>query len=511
MLPIAKIINNKMYSLDENITSSQETYIYENDQLGWEILRRGLTFILIVACKKIDKNVEIKVMHSLNKGLFCKIVSKNILDPLKIKKEMQKLIDRSVPFKNIKMPKTEVLNILKKQNNKKDKYFLFAYQSEDIVEINELDGIYDYFYGILPPNTSFCKTFDLVGVSDNNVILLPPQRENPQKTIKIQNCSKLIDIYNERKEWAEIMGVNLISDINKIISDNNQKELIEITEALHERKIADIAKKIIDSKKRIILIAGPSSSGKTTFCHRLAIQLLTYGIKPKTISVDNYFKNNDKQKVDENGVPDFESLDALDLSLLNDNLGDMLDEKSVTLPIFNFKTGKREWDNKKTKLNKDEILLIEGLHCLNPKLTYNISKEFKYNIYISELTQLNLDNHNRIPTTDLRLCRRLIRDFYHRNTTPEQNFQLWDKVRIGEKKYIFPFQEHADSIFNSELSYELNVLKKYALPLLLTVDKKSTYYQKAQEMITMFSYVKTLEDETFIPPNSIIKEFLPQK
>ena len=509
---IAKIINNKIYPMDTNIISSKIQFITEQDEMGWNILRRGLTFIFIVACKKIDSESDVKIMHSLNKGLYCKVNSSLSLKAKDIKEKMQEIILADLPFKNIQMPKNEVLELLKKESKKKDKYFLFSHKDTEIVELNELDGIYDYFYGILPPSTKHNKVFDLVDVKEKNCfILLPPERSNPEKVIPLQNSEKLCKVYDERKKWAEISGVNLLSDLNKIVSDKNHKELIEITEALHERKIADIAEEITKSNKKIILIAGPSSSGKTTFCHRLSIQLKTYNIVPKSISVDDYFKNNEELLPEEDGKPDFESINTIDLELLNNHLKKLLDGEEIDSPTFNFKTGKKEWLGNKLKLNKNEVLILEGLHCLNPAMTSKVKEDDKFYIYISAMTQVNLDNHNRISTTDLRFCRRLIRDYYYRGVAPQQTFELWNNVRKGERNNIFPFQEKAQCLFNSELSYEINVLKKFALPLLNNIDKHSEYYAKAQELIEMFSYVKTLDDLYYIPPNSILKEFLPKE
>lgn len=509
---IAKKINNTIYPLNADITSVNTEYITSKDELGWAILRRGLTFIFIVACKRLNPKAEVKVMHSLNRGLYCKVLSEEKLSLMDIKNKMKEIIDKDLPFKNIKMPKEEVLDLLKVNTFVKDKYYLFAHKDTEIVELNELDGVYDYFYGVLPPSTRFNSVFDIQGIKGktNEFIVLTSQRENPDKVLPLQICDKICDVYEERKHWAEITGINLLSDLNKVVSDNNHKDLIEMTEALHERKIAEIASKINDSKKKVVLIAGPSSSGKTTFCHRLSVQLRTYGLSPKSISVDDYFHNNNELPLEEDGKPDFENITALDTELLNEHIVDLLSGKEIEVPVFNFLTGMREWSGKKMKLKENELLILEGIHCLNPAMTEKVPEDLKYYIYISALTQVNIDFHNRISTTDLRFCRRLVRDFYYRGASPERTFELWQNVRKGEKKYIFPYQETAMSVFNSELSYEINVLKKYAVPLLEKIPRSSVYFSKAQELLDMFSYVKTLEDHRFIPPNSILKEFLPK-
>lgn len=512
---VAKKIGGIIYPLNENIVSKKVEDISITDHMGWNIVRRGLTFIFLVACKKIDKNSDVKVMHSLNKGLYCKVLSDKIFTANEIKSEMKKIIEKDLPFNNVRTTKEELLELLQELNPQKDKYYLFAYRDDNsnIVELNQLDDICDYFYGILPPSTKYCQVFDLKEAKDNEFILIPPDRENPQETVKIQNISKLSEVYEERKHWAEISGVNLLSDINKIIADKKQKDIIEIAEALHERKIADIASKVVESKKRIVLIAGPSSSGKTTFCHRLAIQLRTHGLKPKTISVDDYFKDNRCLPIEEDGLPDFEAITAIDLELLNKDIKKLLAGEEIDMPTFNFKLGKPEYLGHKMQLKEDEILMLEGIHSLNPEMTYDIPEDVKFYIYISAMTQVNLDNHNRISTTDLRFCRRLVRDYYYRGADPASTFLFWDNVRKGERKNIFPYQESGECLFNSELCYEINVLKQFAVPLLKQIDKNKNpeYYPKAQELIELFSYVKTLEDLSNIPPNSILKEFLPKE
>ena len=513
---VAKKIGGVIYPLNEDIVSKNIENITVKDEMGWNIIRRGLTFIFLVACKKIDENADVKVMHSLNKGLYCKVISNHIFTAKEIKNQMEDLIKKDLPFKNVRTTKEELLELLQKLNPHKDKYYLFAYKDEEdgeIAELNQLDGVCDYFYGILPPSTEYCKVFDLKDVAGkkNHFVLLPQDRENPDKVIPLQNLTKIAEVYEERKHWAEISGVNLLSDINKIVVDKAHKDIIEITEALHERKIADIATKVAESKKKVVLIAGPSSSGKTTFCHRLAIQLRTHGLKPKTISVDDYFRDNKTLPLQENGLPDFEDISTIDLPLLNSDMKKLLNGEEIECPTFNFKEGKPEYLGHKMVLKDDEILMLEGIHALNPEMTYDVPEDSKFYIYISALTQVNLDNHNRISTTDLRFCRRLVRDYYYRGASPEDTFFLWINVRKGEKKNIFPYQESGECVFNSELSYEINVLKKFAVPLLKQIDKNKhpEFYPKAQELLEMFSYVKTLEDLSFIPPNSILKEFLP--
>lgn len=513
---VAKKIDGVIYPLSENIISEKYEYIYSTDEIGWNILRRGLTFIMLVACKKICADADIKVMHSMNKGLYCKVLSEKIFTVTEIKSKMLELIKKDLIFKNIRMPKKEALAFLEKQNVHKDKYYLFAHRKGgDIVELNELDGVIDYFYGVLPHSTSACSVFDLKPVEnkENNFILLPCDRTNPSKVLAIQNVDKISNVFEERKHWAEISGINLLSDLNKVVVDGNQKDIIEITEALHERKIADIAKEVVESKKRVVLIAGPSSSGKTTFCHRLAIQLRTHGLKPKTISVDDYFRDNRTLPVMEDGLPDFEDINTIDLPLLNKDLKSLLNGEEIECPTFNFHEGKPEYKGHKMQLFENEILMLEGIHALNPEMTSGVEEKDKFYIYISALTQVNLDNHNRISTTDLRFCRRLIRDFYYRGASPEATFALWKNVRKGERKNIFPYQEKGECVFNSELSYEINVLKKFAVPLLEQINKEEhpEFYPKAQELLDMFSYVKTLDDLSYIPPNSILKEFLPKE
>jgi len=471
---------------------------------------RTLTLIYIKACKDIFNDTDVSIKHSMNKGLYIELEHKHIANSKqleKIKCRMQEIIDSKKPI-NTMFLTVEQANEIFANQQMIDKIELLKYVDKDTIRVYEIDGYYDMFYGYLAPNTEFVNKFDLK-IFYPGIILNFPTRENNFELPEYIEQKKLSIVFKEAEDWGEIMDVAYVGALNKKIANNTIDDMIRINEALHEKKIAYIADEITNDKNiKIVVIAGPSSSGKTTFAQRLSIQLRVNGKKTFALSLDDYFVDRNLTPKDENGDFDFETIDALDIQLFNEQLLNLMSCDEVTIPNYNFKTGKREYTRNSIKLTNDHIILIEGIHGLNEKLTKNIPQINKFKIYISALTQLNIDNHNRISTSDLRLIRRIVRDNTHRGNNVIKTMELWDNVVKGTEKYIFPYQENADAIFNSALVYELCVLKKYAEPLIMEIQEDSIFYAEKQRLLKFFSYFMTIEDESAISNTSILREFI---
>lgn len=470
---------------------------------------RTLQFILVKSVLDLFPDSSVTIEHSLSKGLYGEIHKNTPLttDEVKnIKYKMQEIIDKNIPIKKISVSKSEAIKIFKgyKMN---DKVRLLSHVQTDKVKLYELDGRYDYFYGSMAYSTGVIKLFDLFCHKDG-FMLMYPLESNPYKLPDFFNYEKLEKIFEETERWGNILDVGDVGALNDKVLDGNISDIIRVNEALHEKKIANIADMICDREEtKIVLIAGPSSSGKTTFAKRLGIQLRVNGKDPIPISLDDYFVNREETPVDENGEYDFESIYALDLELFNKDLTLLLSGETVELPTFNFKLGKREWNENKVSLPKNGILIIEGIHGLNEILTSSIPKENKFKIYISALTQLNVDNHNRIATTDVRMIRRIVRDYLSRGYNGEDTLKMWDSIKRGEEKNIFIYQEEADVMFNSTLVYELCVLKKYALIELNKIKEDSPVFYEAWRLRSFLNFFKEV-DAQLVPDNSILREFI---
>ncbi|BEP28074.1 nucleoside kinase [Helicovermis profundi] len=509
-LIVAAIVNNKLREL---------TFRLENDSViefidikgldGARIYRRSLTFVLLRAAMECFEDIRLTVEHSLNKGLYFEYkferrLNQNDVD--KIKQKMKEIIDNDEPIVKSQISKDKAKEIFNKYKMY-PKVELLKYREYDYVNIYSLGWFKNYFYGYMVPFTGFLKVFDLKPY-DSGLILLYPGRQLYDKLPEYVEQPHLASIYKESENWGEILGVEYVSNLNKSIEDETYGELMRISEGLHEKKVANIADIITESKKRLVLIAGPSSSGKTTFANRLKIQLKVNGLKPITLSTDDYFVDRENTPRDENGDYDFETIKSVDVDLFNKNLSDLLSGKEVELPTFNFKLGKREYLGNKLKIRKEQMIIIEGIHGLNEILTKAIDKKDKFKIYISALTQLNIDDHNRIPTTDTRLIRRIVRDSKSRGHSAETTIKLWPSVRRGEEKNIFPHQENADIMFNSALVYELGSLKKHAEPLLSAIEETSPAYSEAKRLLKFLGYFMSIDDDGLIPCTSILKEFV---
>lgn len=477
---------------------------------GLRIYRRSLYFILIKAVDELFPERKVVVSHSISKGLYCEVRGATELteeEVCRIETRMREIVAAKIPFVK-RITSLEAAKEYFKKTGRMDRYHAIEHRRKNYVTVYNCGGLDDYFYGYMAPDTSYIKIFDLKFYKPG-LIIRYPQKSAPDKLPEFVERKKLFNIFIEFKRWNSILGIDNVGALNDIIIEGKVNEIIRIAEALHEKKIAQIADMIVfnTDEKKLVTIAGPSSSGKTTFANRLAIQLRVNGLRPVTISLDDYFFDREKTPRDETGDYDFESLEALDVDLFNRHLSELIDGREVEIPIFNFPIGCRESVGRKLKINKGDILVIEGIHGLNEKLTATIPKEKKFKVYVSALTSMSIDDHNRIPTTDTRIIRRIVRDFQFRGCTAVNTIKRWPSVRRGEEKNIFPFQEEADIMFNSALIYELGALKTLAEPLLADIDSSQPEYSEAKRLIEFLSYFLTIESKE-IPFNSIIREFM---
>ena len=497
-----------MKTIDEDVSVE---FITTGEIIGNEAYRRTASMMMLKAFQDVmgRENFErLTVQYSLDRGYYCELISdtsltKELLDRVKLR--MQEIQKENIPIIKKSMPKREAIEIFR-EHKMYDKVNLFHYRRSSRINVYTLEDTVDYFYGYMAPNTSSVRYFDLY-LYDDGFVLQMPEPASPETVDAFEPPEKLFNVLKQSARWGELLGVRTVADINNALADGSFSELMLVQEALQEKKIAEIAESIIESGKRIILIAGPSSSGKTTFSHRLSIQLRAHGLKPHPIPVDNYFVNREDTPLDEYGKPNFECLEALDIKELNKDLQGLLAGEEVELPVFNFVTGKREMSGEKMQIGDRDVLVIEGIHSLNDAMTYSIDQSNKFKIYISALTQLNIDEHNRIPTTDARLLRRIVRDAAKRGTNAAKTISMWQSVRRGEEENIFPYQENCDVMFNSVLIYELAILKQYAEPLLFSVREDQPEYETAKYLIKFLGYFLGASSEN-VPNNSILREFI---
>lgn len=503
-------INNKLRELNYEVKENCNIKFLDTaDADGSRVYSRTMSFIFIMACDELFNNPRVTIEHSLSNGLYGEVhMNKNLdeQDLINIKNKMQEIIDKDYKIDKISTTKEKAIEIFESYGMD-EKAELLKYKEYNDVKIYKCNDHINHFYGYMLPSTKYIKTFDLKQYK-NGVILLGPSDKDKSKVISYVPQPKLANIYKEAEQWAKVMGVDKVTTLNKLIEDNQYGEVIRTVEALHEKKLSQIADMIKEKDKKVVLIAAPSSSGKTSFAHRLCIHLKVNGLNPISISLDDYFVNREDTPLDEFGNYDFESIYAIDLERFNSDLKDLLEGKEVSMPRFNFKLGIREENHKVLKLKENQPIILEGIHGLNPMLTSSIPDEDKFKIYISALTQINLDDYNRIPTTDLRLIRRMVRDYNFRGYSAKHTIMNWDSVRRGEKKNIFPYQEEADIIFNSACVYELSVLKKHAKPLLEEISNDDEAYIEANRLLKFLQYFIELDDTSDIPPTSILREFI---
>ena len=504
---------NVLRELRSHVYSMEDiTFMGLEDDEAMRVYRRGACFLMVKAVRDVlGKDALVVIEHSLEKNLYCEIrkpeveITTELLG--KIENKMREYVQANLPIQKHTMKKQRAIQIAKEQGME-DKAELFRYRRASNMNLYELDGYYDYFYGYMPSGTGNIQVFRLMAY-ENGFLLRMPDQKKPDTLRVFTDPQKISGVFLEQMRWCQLMGVNNVAELNRTIVEGRFGDLIRINEALHEKKVAEIADMIHQrmDKVRVVLIAGPSSSGKTSFANRLCIQLQVLGVKPHKLSLDDYFIEREKTPVDENGKKNFEHITALDLSLLNDHLKRMIAGEEVELPYYNFMTGKREYNGNKVHLQDGEVLVLEGIHGLNDRLTSEIPPEQKFKIFISAITQLNVDDHNRISTSDSRLIRRIVRDNQFRGRDAVETIRTWNDVTNGEEQNIFPFQEHADAVFNSATIYELSILKQYVEPQLFRIGSDLPEYITAKRLIKFMGYFLAAPG-TEIPNNSLIKEFI---
>lgn len=512
---ISKIVAAKVNNILRELTfplhnSCRVKFIDLTDSDGLLIYSRSLCFLLIKAVNDLYPKHELSINHTISKGLFCEIKDLTLTENTvqKIERRMRKLVRDKIPFIKKVLPLKEAMELFKKKG-RMDRFHAIEHRKKPYATIYDCGGLEDYFYGYMVPHTGYLNIFALKHYRHGFIIMFP-RKSNPDILPEYKNQDRVFNILEENKRWGKILGVENVGALNDKVADKLIYDLIKVNEALHEKKVANIADMISSKhpKKRIILISGPSSSGKTTFAQRLSIQLRVNGLKPVIVSLDDYFVDREQTPLDENGEYDFEALEAIDLELFNLHLIDLIAEKKVNMPIFNFHTGCREKNKFRTlKINEDHLLIIEGIHALNKKLTASVPDEIKFKIFASVLTSLNIDDHNRIPTTDMRMIRRIARDFQFRGSDALSTIRRWPSVRRGEEKNILPFQSEADVMFNSSLIYELGVLKSHVETLLAEITPEYTEFSEAKRLIEFLSYFLPIDSKK-VPLNSILREFI---
>lgn len=510
------LFNNRLYELSREIDQDGTlSFITTGDKAGRKAYRRSVTLLMqrgvYELAKKEEKEMSVRVEHSISQGYYCELFGKDgkiIPDNtyiLKLKMEMMRLVDEKRPIEKRSMPTNEAVKLFR-ELGMYDKERLFHYRRSSRVNVYSIGNYMDYYYGYMVPDTGYLKYFDLELYDEGFVVLFPDK--NTRMTAEFKPSHKLFHVLKESVEWSDKLDIRTIGALNDAVAQGKIQDVILVSEALMERKIGKLAEEIAaQPDKKFVMIAGPSSSGKTTFSHRLSIQLRAQGLHPHPIALDDYYVNREDTPRDENGKYNFECLEALDIELFNHDMSALLAGEKIELPTYNFRTGLREYKGNSKQLGKNDILVLEGIHGLNDKLSYSLPKSSKLKIYISALTQLNIDEHNNLPTTDGRIIRRIVRDARTRNITAKQTIAMWDSVRRGEEQYIFPFQEEADIMFNSALIYELAVLKQYAEPLLFEIDKDCPEYVEAKRLLKFLDYFLPVPSEE-IGRNSILREFI---
>ena len=506
---IACRFNNEVKSLNYKIEENGKIELIDiSNKDGMRIYRRGLIYILSKAFEELYPNAKTAINYQLSNSMLCEVIDAEVNDEMitKINDKFKEIVEKDIPIIKKVMTKKEAKEFYYKEKNEKGRLQIED-GYKDTVSLYYCEDYYNYFYGILPISTGFAKIYEIVKYH-NGILIRYPNSKDINKLPVFEENKKLLETLDEYERLHETLHVQTLYKLNRIIKRKKIKEYILLDEALHEKKMAKIADDIVNRKKvKVVLIAGPSSSGKTTFAHRLGIQLRLNGLKPVTISVDNYFVERENNPKDENGNYDFECIEAIDTKLFNEHILKLLNGEEIDVPTFDFEKGTKRYNGEKMRLKDDQILVIEGIHCLNDKLTSLIPKDQKYKIYISCLTVLNVDFNNRISTTDSRLIRRIVRDNQFRGYSALHTLRMWDSVNRGEEKNIFPYQEQADSMFNSSLIYEIAVLKDYAIPLLKEIKNTEPEYSEAKKLLSLLEYFESVPSE-YVPTNSLLREFI---
>lgn len=502
--------NNKKVDLETELKKNGTLQIYDINTLeGNRIYERGLLYLFIYVTNNIlEKDTKVIVKHSIDKGIFCKIDKKvEDKDVLEMKKQMKEIVSKNIPFTKMDTTKYEAIEYFK-SIKREDKAKTLFYDTSKYVSLYKLDENYNYIVGDLPSSTGVLKYFDLSLIKDKGIVVRFPSIYDNKKVKRYTHHTNYFNTLEEYSAWGNNLNINNIGELNDYITSNKPADIIQLSEIMQDYKLLSIAEQIVLNKEdyKIILLSGPSSSGKTTSAMKLSLYLKSLGLNPTHLSLDDYFHERAETPLGEDGKPDFESITAVDIKLFDSQISKLLKGTKVVVPTFNFIDGKKEY-KRTVQLKENDILIIEGLHALNEELLTNIPKKKKFKIYVSPLTYLNIDNDNRISMTDLRLLRRMVRDNRTRGYSPSVTLGTWMKVRSGEEKHVFPYQDNADALFNTSLVYELSVLKTYAEPLLFSIKEDDPEYQTAQRLIELLKFVLPIPSES-VPKTSILREFI---
>ncbi|MCL1964326.1 MAG: nucleoside kinase [Firmicutes bacterium] len=479
---------------------------YTHDE-GRRVYERSLRFLFLLAARDVLPGSRVRIEHSVGYGIYIDMHA-SLTDAIvaRLEERMRALRDADLPLERERWSCEKAVEHFTREGQM-DKVRLLSYRPYAHFDMYGCGGLYEYFYGDMLPSTGHVHTFSLLHHAPG-IVLQMPSPQAPEVVEPFAERPKLMRAFAESARWYDILGCGNVADLNDMIEAGNLRELVRVSEALQEKSIADIADRIARAGSRAVFVAGPSSSGKTTFTNRLAVQLRVNGLRPVMLSLDNYYRDKREAPLDEEGKPDLERLEALDTDLLGEQLVALFRGETVEIPRFSFHTGGRKPEGQPLHVEADQPILIEGIHGLNPRLAQDVPREYSYRVYISALTTLNLDDHNRIRTTDVRLLRRMVRDYQFRHAPFEDTLAMWPSVRRGEEKFIFPFQEEADIMFNSALPYELSVLKKYAYPMLAQIDESSLYFTKARRLVKFLNYFQTADIENELAPTAILREFI---
>lgn len=502
--------NNKKVNLETELKKNGTLQIYDINTLeGNRIYERGLLYLFIYVTNNVlGKDTKVIVKHSIDKGIFCKIDKKvEDKDVLEMKKQMKEIVSKNIPFTKMDTTKYEAIEYFK-SIKREDKAKTLFYDTSKYVSLYKLDENYNYIVGDLPSSTGVLKYFDLSLIKDKGIVVRFPSIYDNKKVKRYTHHTNYFNTLEEYSAWGNNLNINNIGELNDYITSNKPADIIQLSEIMQDYKLLSIAEQIVLNKEdyKIILLSGPSSSGKTTSAMKLSLYLKSLGLNPTHLSLDDYFHERAETPLGEDGKPDFESITAVDIKLFDSQISKLLKGTKVVVPTFNFIDGKKEY-KRTVQLKENDILIIEGLHALNEELLTNIPKKKKFKIYVSPLTYLNIDNDNRISMTDLRLLRRMVRDNRTRGYSPSVTLGTWMKVRSGEEKHVFPYQDNADALFNTSLAYELSVLKTYAEPLLFSIKEDDPEYQTAQRLIELLKFVLPIPSES-VPKTSILREFI---
>ena len=506
--------NGKMKELNKRLEKDGViSFITTKDSAGHNAYVRTAQMLLVKAVRDIlreqGNSVHVKIEFALGNAIYCSVHDGvRVTDEfaLRVENEMKRLRDKNVPIIKKTYPIDDAIELFKRQGMR-DKERLFHYRRGSTINVYSMEGYYDYFYGYMLPSAGYVNLFRIMAYNGGLLLILPRQ-ENPFELEEFEDQESLFEQLYLSTKWGDLVNISTVGDLNDAICGGNISDMILVQEALQERRIGEIAAQIFRRKEtKFVMVAGPSSSGKTTFAHRLAIQLRSFGLRPHIISMDDYFVNREQTPIDIDGNYNYEVLEAVDIDLFMDDMLDLLDGNTVEMPQFDFKAGKRVYKGRFLKLEKEDILIIEGIHGLNPKASEDLPEENKFKIYISCMTSLNIDEHNRIPSTDARLLRRMVRDARTRGNSAQHTFELWPKVRMGEDMNIFPFQDDADAVFNSVLIYELAVIKQFAEPLLFNVRQNEPAYYEAKRLLKFLEYFVGV-DTASVPTNSLLRELV---